>query len=206
MLNNFRLRLISAVILSPAIVLLIYLGDYYFNLILFFLFIFSVYEALKLKNFKIKLLVFLLITLFIFFSYQIRSNNNGMYHTYFILIIAWLSDSGGYLFGKFFRGPKINLISPNKTYSGFFGSLVFSQFAIIFLIYYNIFDNYDFFEKMFLIFILSITVILGDLLFSYFKRVEKIKDYSNILPGHGGVLDRIDGLITITILYYLSFN
>lgn len=206
MLNNLRLRLISATILSPVIILLIYLGGYYFNLILFFLYIFSVYEVLKLKNFKIKLLIFLFITFFIFFSYQIRSNNNGMYHMYFILIIAWLSDSGGYLFGKFFRGPKINLISPNKTYAGFFGSIVFSQFAIIFLIYYKIFDNYNIFEKMFLVFTLSITVILGDLLFSYFKRVEKIKDYSNILPGHGGVLDRIDGLITLTILYHLRFN
>ena len=206
MLNNFKLRLISAIILSPVIILLIYLGDFYFNLILFFLFIFSVYEILKLKNFKIKLLIFLIITLFIFFSYQIRSNNNGMYHMYFILIIAWLSDSGGYIFGKFFRGPKINLISPNKTYTGFFGSIVLSQFSIIFLIYYNIFDNYNFFEKMFLVFTLSITVIFGDLLFSYFKRVEKIKDYSNILPGHGGLLDRIDGLITLTILYYLRFN
>ena len=125
---------------------------------------------------------------------------------YFILIIAWLSDSGGYIFGKFFRGPKINLISPNKTYTGFFGSIALSQFSIIFLIYYNIFDNYNFFEKMFLVFTLSITVIFGDLLFSYFKRVEKIKDYSNILPGHGGLLDRIDGLITLTILYYLRFN
>ena len=206
MLNNFKLRLISAIILSPVIILLIYLGDFYFNLILFFLFIFSVYEILKLKNFKIKLLIFLIITLFIFFSYQIRSNNNGMYHMYFILIIAWLSDSGGYIFGKFFRGPKINLISPNKTYTGFFGSIALSQFSIIFLIYYNIFDNYNFFEKMFLVFTLSITVIFGDLLFSYFKRVEKIKDYSNILPGHGGLLDRIDGLITLTILYYLRFN
>lgn len=206
MLNNFKLRLISAIILSPVIILLIYLGDFYFNLILFFLFIFSVYEILNLKNFKIKLLIFLIITLFIFFSYQIRSNNNGMYHMYFILIIAWLSDSGGYIFGKFFRGPKINLISPNKTYTGFFGSIALSQFSIIFLIYYNIFDNYNFFEKMFLVFTLSITVIFGDLLFSYFKRVEKIKDYSNILPGHGGLLDRIDGLITLTILYYLRFN
>lgn len=206
MLNNFKLRLISAIILSPVIILLIYLGDFYFNLILFFLFIFSVYEILKLKNFKIKLLIFLIITLFIFFSYQIRSNNNGMYHMYFILIIACLSDSGGYIFGKFFRGPKINLISPNKTYTGFFGSIALSQFSIIFLIYYNIFDNYNFFEKMFLVFTLSITVIFGDLLFSYFKRVEKIKDYSNILPGHGGLLDRIDGLITLTILYYLRFN
>ena len=206
MLNNFKLRLISAIILSPVIILLIYLGDFYFNLILFFLFIFSIYEILKLKNFKIKLLIFLIITLFIFFSYQIRSNNNGMYHMYFILIIAWLSDSVGYIFGKFFRGPKINLISPNKTYTGFFGSIALSQFSIIFLIYYNIFDNYNFFEKMFLVFTLSITVIFGDLLFSYFKRVEKIKDYSNILPGHGGLLDRIDGLITLTILYYLRFN
>ena len=114
-----------------------------------------------------------------------------------LILVAWLTDIGGYIFGKIFGGPKLIKISPNKTWSGAFGSLFLSQFA--FLIYYldpNFKVNtYIFIFQLFL----SIVGQIGDILMSYVKRTNNIKDTSNFIPGHGGFLDRVDGLIWVFI-------
>ena len=116
------------------------------------------------------------------------------------------SDLGGYIFGKIFKGPKLTKISPNKTISGSLGSLIFACvfFALMFFVF-----TFDFSYQILLIGIItSIACQLGDLLFSYLKRKAVLKDTGNFLPGHGGVLDRLDGVylgvpigfITILIL------
>ena len=116
----------------------------------------------------------------------------------FIFLICIFSDIGGYVFGKFFKGRKLTKISPNKTISGSIGSLILSLLLVP-LFYYN-FDNHEILSKklefyiMFVIFI-SIACQLGDLFFSYIKRKAKVKDTGNLLPGHGGLLDRIDGML-----------
>ena len=122
------------------------------------------------------------------------------------MIISWLSDIGGYLFGKLFGGKKIGYISPNKTYMGIIGSILFSQFSQIYIYYFNLFSNEKNLYKFMFIFISCFFVIIGDLVFSYFKRVNKIKDYSNLLKGHGGLFDRIDGLIFLTIIFNIYIN
>ena len=110
---------------------------------------------------------------------------------YFIITICICTDIGGYLFGKTFKGRKLTKISPNKTYSGLYGSYIFSTALCIFF-----YDKYFSYQIIVLTCILISTISqLGDLFFSYLKRKAKIKDTSNILPGHGGVLDRIDGMI-----------
>ena len=110
---------------------------------------------------------------------------------YFIITICICTDIGGYLFGKTFKGRKLTKISPNKTYSGLYGSYIFSTALCIFF-----YDKYFSYQIIVLKCILISTISqLGDLFFSYLKRKAKIKDTSNILPGHGGVLDRIDGMI-----------
>jgi phosphatidate cytidylyltransferase len=114
-----------------------------------------------------------------------------------LILIAWLTDIGGYIFGKLFGGPKLIKISPNKTWSGVFGSLILSQFS--FLIFY-LDVNYKLnFNIIFSQFFLSIIGQTGDILMSYIKRINKKKDTSNFIPGHGGFLDRVDGLIWIFI-------
>ena len=117
-----------------------------------------------------------------------------------LILIAWLTDIGGYVFGKLFGGPKLIKISPNKTWSGALGSLILSQFS--FLIFF-LDINYKFnFNIIFFQILLSITGQVGDILMSYIKRNNNIKDTSNFIPGHGGFLDRVDGLIWIFIFGY----
>ncbi len=136
-----------------------------------------------------------------------------IYFSYIILICV-LSDIGGYVFGKIFKGKKLTKISPNKTISGSLGSFIFALipcfvFKIIFLfsdIYFLAFSSNLLFNILISLF-LSLISQLGDLYISYFKRLSDIKDTGKILPGHGGLLDRIDGIIfaipSFCILGYL---
>ena len=145
---------------------------------------------------------FFLIGLFILFIFLIsllKIYNSETYNLKFLwlLLITWLTDIGGYIFGKLFGGLKLIKISPNKTWAGAFGSIILSQFA--FLIFF-LEGNYQYnFFIIFSQFILSIIGQGGDLLMSYIKRKNNIKDTSNFIPGHGGFLDRLDGLIWIII-------
>ena len=103
------------------------------------------------------------------------------------------SDIGGYVFGKIFKGPKLTKISPNKTFSGALGSIILS-YLVLFFIFFLLKIEFSF--RIFLIsFITSIGCQIGDLFFSYLKRKAKIKDTGKILPGHGGILDRLDGIL-----------
>ena len=131
-----------------------------------------------------------------------------------VIILTISSDIGGYIFGKIFRWKRLTNISPNKTLSGVIGSLIFSIFSILLLglmckILFQI--DLSFFLKLkYFIFaiVLSLSAQIGDLMVSYFKRLDKIKDTGKILPGHGGIFDRIDSLmlsiIVANILYYLK--
>ncbi len=112
---------------------------------------------------------------------------------FIVLLICISSDIGGILFGKIFKGPKLTKISPKKTISGSLGSFIFSMLTSFILLNY-IFKT-DLFSNIFIGFIISLCVQLGDLFFSYLKRKSSLKNTGNILPGHGGVLDRIDGIL-----------
>ena len=168
-----------------------------------FLFFLGLYEIYKLNVFIIKILILVSFCLFIYSLYKIRILENGNYYIFTIIFITWLSDVGGYIFGKLFKGPKIKIISPNKTYAGFVGSLLTVQFLIFFLNDLNVNTHLSQILNIFFLFSMTLIVILGDLTFSYFKRVCRIKDFSNIIPGHGGIFDRVDGMIFLTIFFYL---
>tara|TARA_B100001123_G_C15073111_1_gene932414 strand:- start:225 stop:638 length:414 start_codon:yes stop_codon:yes gene_type:complete len=133
-----------------------------------------------------------------------------------IFLICIFTDIGGYLFGKTFKGPKLTKISPNKTYSGVIGGYLFS---IIFMSVF--FNNLDFVNQFTyvnpiglelnlnnFVFIIAISTVsqLGDIIISYFKRLSKIKNTGKIIPGHGGLLDRIDGMIFAFPITYLIFK
>ena len=142
-------------------------------------------------------------TLFLLFSFYTVYffRDRDLLDFLLILIICVTTDIGGYIFGKIFKGPKLIKISPNKTYAGMIGSFLLSiitsyLFAIkydyTFLQNQNLFEDFYF---IFLVFIISSVSQIGDLIISYFKRLSKIKNTGNIFPGHGGLLDRIDGMI-----------
>ena len=112
---------------------------------------------------------------------------------YIILLVCIASDIGGITFWKIFKGPKLTTISPNKTISGSFGSFFFSILVSIFLL--DLFLEINLSISVFFGFVISLSAQIGDLFFSYLKRKSSIKNTGNILPGHGGVLDRIDGIL-----------
>ena len=118
--------------------------------------------------------------------------NLKIYLLYSVLV-AILSDIGGLVFGKIFKGKKLTKISPNKTISGSIGSFVFSTLLIPF--FYKIHIDQNLLNIFLITIIISLTSQLGDLFISFLKRKAKVKDTSDLLPGHGGVLDRIDGII-----------
>jgi phosphatidate cytidylyltransferase len=158
-------------------------------------------KIIRNNNFKDKLLrliykaiSLLYLSLLVYFIFAIESYylNLKVYLLYSILV-AIMSDIGGLVFGKAFKGKKLIKISPNKTISGSIGSFIFSLLLIPF--FYEELIKYDFLILVLITIIISLTSQLGDLFISSLKRKAKVKDTSDILPGHGGILDRIDGII-----------
>ncbi len=158
----------------------------------------------KYKQFFMFLVIIIYTTFFSFKILEVFYINNPelKFLFYLIISICIATDIGGYIFGKFFKGKKLTKISPNKTYSGLVGSYVL---AVIFnlLLFNNIFEN----NRIILVAIVISTISqLGDLFISLLKRKAKIKDTGVILPGHGGLLDRFDGLIFAIPIGILLFS
>ena len=216
MSQNLIKRLITSVFLLSILFFINFSHQYIFILSILILGVFICFEAnnifsklfinLSLKknstnkkfnfNFLIlNLLAFCYVFLiFCNFSYEIHKLE-GPYFFLYLICICFFSDIGGYTFGKIIGGKKLSKISPNKTISGTIGSFIFS---IIPLVIFINFDNLDLqFNIQYISFTLLISLIsqLGDLFISFFKRKAKIKDTGKILPGHGGILDRVDGII-----------
>ena len=210
--QEFFKRILSSVILIPLTLYILVKGSFIFNFFLLGCLLISVYEWLKLTN---KLELKIAGTSFLIFSFltifKLRNEfNNDYFLILFVLIICISTDIGGYIFGKIFKGPKLTKISPNKTVSGAIGSFLLSLIITIFfftIIQFNI-NFSSIFHLILIIILISFVSQLGDLTISYFKRESKIKDTGKIIPGHGGILDRIDGMIFAFPFFYLliSFN
>ena len=193
-------RILSSIIIIPLSLFFIFKGSTFFILFLVILFLISFSEWLSMtKKLEIKILG-LLFLLFSFYStFSLRED--GLSSFLLIIIICVSTDLGGYIFGKLFKGPKLIKISPNKTYSGMLGgfllSIITSYFFIVQYKPSSILYNDDMGNLKFIISIFIISGIsqIGDLIISYFKRRSKIKNTGKIIPGHGGILDRIDGMI-----------
>lgn len=192
-------RLITSIFMTIITVYSVYSGGLTFNLFLFSILLISLLEWKYLASNHV---IFLLGVIFLFSSiiatYLLRYDN--LIFFIFVLIISVSSDIGGYIFGKLIKGPKLTQISPNKTYAGMCGSYLLSIFfGIIFLNYYNNFANFEAYSffSFFIILLISFVNQIGDLLISFFKRLKNVKNTGKILPGHGGLLDRIDGIIFV---------
>ena len=202
MSKEFIKRLISSIILIPLSLFFIIKGAFLFNIFLLVSFLITTHEwytISKKKNYQIFGFIFLL---FSFYSaYNLRNNFDDQSLTIFLIIIITCisTDIGGYFFGKTFQGPKLTKISPKKTYAGVLGGYILSILSIFILLnhsYLYIVIDYAFSVEIFIIILLISTISqIGDIIISYFKRLSKVKNTGKIIPGHGGLLDRIDGMI-----------
>tara|TARA_Y100001935_G_C17179514_1_gene444395 strand:- start:192 stop:836 length:645 start_codon:yes stop_codon:yes gene_type:complete len=194
-------RILSSLVLVPVVFFFILKGSIFFNFFVLLILLVTLYEWYYLS---FKEAYFLPGYIFIFFSfytfYFLRSE--GDYHFFFLtFLICIATDLGGYIFGKILKGPKLTKISPNKTYAGVLGAFVLSTIsAIIYLnnlTFFSLSDIDKEIEPQILAIILSISLVsqVGDLVISFFKRKLKIKNTGKLIPGHGGILDRIDGMI-----------
>ena len=202
MIKEFEKRLLSSLILIPIAIFFIIQGSVFFTFFLSILFLATSYEWLKMskKNNLLKILgiIFLLFSFYV--AYKIREGESFKLFL-FIVVICISTDIGGYIFGKIFKGPKLTKISPKKTYAGVIGSFLLSLVTALTFIHYFGTDstklNTEGLPLLLMILFISLVSQIGDLIISYFKRKAKLKDTGKIIPGHGGILDRIDGLIFV---------
>ena len=210
MRKELQKRIFTSFILTFVLLVCLFLNKFLWlilviaaSIIIFLEFNNLVNKIWKRKEFSkhfIKIICFFYLLLFIYSAYFVYEI--GLLDIIIILSICIFSDIGGYVVGKIIGGKKLIKISPNKTISGTIGSFLFSLIPIgIFFIIYYYTNNSLFYlsepliEIIFFSLAISLICQLGDLLISYFKRKAKVKDTGTILPGHGGILDRIDGII-----------
>ena len=161
-------------------------------------------EKINLKYLALQILaIFYVLIVFGGTSFELHGRFGNPIFFLFLLSICFFSDIGGYAVGKSIGGKRLTKISPKKTISGSIGSFSFSILAL--LLFYN-YDQYEYslsINNFLFCLIISLVCQLGDLFISYIKRKAKIKDTGNILPGHGGLLDRVDGIIFAVPFAYL---
>ena len=202
-------RVISSILLLPIVLFFIIKGSFLFNFFILICFFISAFEWHKMtKNFLYKIFGFSFLIFSFYTIYKIRNDLPNDYDDFLLIILVCVStDIGGYIFGNIFKGPKLTKISPKKTYSGMIGGYLLS------IIFANFFLN-NYFNKatmeltgdtFILIILISTVSQIGDLIISYFKRLSNVKDTGKIIPGHGGLLDRIDGMIFAFPFSYIIF-
>ena len=201
MKKEFQKRLLSSIILVPVVLFFIIKGSIFFNFFILVMLSITLYEWHYLSFKKVYYLPGLMFIFFSFYTFYILRNEGDYIFFLLIFLICISTDLGGYIFGKILKGPKLTKISPNKTYAGMLGGFILS--IILANIYLNNLNflslegpNIDMRIEIIMI-VLSISFIsqVGDLTISLFKRKSKIKNTGKIIPGHGGLLDRIDGMI-----------
>ena len=195
-------RILSSIILIPITLFFIIKGSFlfiFFLLVCLGLIMYEWYMMTKKKPYRIFGFIFLFISFYTIYKMRI---DNDFWLLLIITIICVSTDIGGYVFGKIFKGPKLTKFSPNKTYSGMIGGYLFSIISAIILAKFHV--SYEL-EANWLILVILISTIsqFGDIVISYFKRLSKIKDTGRIIPGHGGLLDRVDGMIFAFPFSYL---
>ena len=201
MIKNTQLRIQTSLFLL-ALILLIIRFDF---ILLFVLIIFGVFSILEFVQITKKIflreiqryfiniffIIYLSIFCYLFFFFSTFIQLKVM--LYILLFGCVASDIGGFVIGRKFKGPRLTKISPNKTYSGALGSILFSFLTISGLIFF-LTGNFST-SVLIISTVTSVSCQIGDLIFSLLKRKAKIKDTGFILPGHGGILDRVDGIL-----------
>ena len=210
-MTNIQKRILTSLIILPLSIFFIIKGGYLLSFFLLLIFLIGIYElnsVFKKKNSIIFLSLILVISLFCIYYLSEVSE----YLLFFAISVTISSDIGGYIFGNIFKWKKLTKISPKKTYSGVLGSYFFSIICLIVwmeLFYADLPINTqtNTFLKLIIITIIFSTIAqIGDLIISYFKRLDNIKDTGKLLPGHGGIFDRIDGLMFVVIIATIYYH
>ncbi len=193
-------RIISSLTLIPIALFFIIKGSFFFNFFIFVCFIITAYEWHMMSKKKPFHLIGIFFLIFSFYTvYYLRAENDLKFFL-LVVITCIATDIGGYIFGNIFKGPKLTKISPKKTYAGMFGgfflAIIFTNLFFNNLNFINLGNNAQISKEIFIIvLLLSFVSQIGDLTISFFKRKSKIKNTGKLIPGHGGLLDRIDGMI-----------
>ena len=207
--KELQKRILSSIILIPVSFFFIIQGSFSFIFFLSLIFLITSLEWFKMTKDNELIKIFGLFFLFFsFFSTIYLRQYIGLNFFLFLIIVCIFTDIGGYIFGKTFKGPRLTKVSPKKTYTGVIGSFLISLiFGLIYIKYLGqkskILLETDLTFIILLILFIALISQVGDLIISYFKRKAKLKDTGKILPGHGGFLDRIDGIIFVMPLTYL---
>ena len=196
MLNELIKRVLSSIILLPILVFVIINGSFYFFLFILVTFLITIYEWKKMKIINYLKTLGIIFLIFSFFTfYEIRTGFSNYLPFLIIILICILTDTGGYIFGKIFKGPKLTKLSPKKTYAGVFGAYFFCLILYFVILKNNLIASEYMANFLLFLFLVSSISQLGDILVSYFKRLSNIKDTGKNYPRSGGLLDRIDGMI-----------
>jgi len=215
MTKELQKRIITSILLFLLVIFCIFIHKYFFTIAILVISYFAFDEISIIivrvrKLNELAKLLFKFISFFYLFGIFALSAiglyfTDGPFFFFYILSICICSDIGGYIIGKNIGGKKLTKVSPNKTISGSFGSFCFS--IIPFLIFYNI-NSSEYLlsiSNFLMCLVTSLVCQLGDLFISYLKRKVKVKDTGSILPGHGGLMDRIDGIVfAIPFAFILS--
>ena len=213
-MNNLQKRILTSIIILPISIFFILKGGNYIVSFLYAILILGNFEAFSAFKRKLSIIIIdvILVMALLAFLHLRNDTASSFFLLLWIIILTIFSDVGGYIFGKTFKGKKILKISPNKTISGIIGSFIFAILSVFFISFIislmsGIENNFFLKPKYFILALLfSLAAQLGDLFISYFKRLEKLKDTGKILPGHGGIFDRIDGLMFVVILAYILYT
>ncbi len=211
MTQDLKKRILTSITLL-LILFFAFMNNYVLGYVLIIIGLFSILEFLGMTMIilkKYKIIKFFVNSIFIFYIFYFCSVFLTLSFSlslkiliFIILLTCVTSDIGGFVIGKFFKGPRLTKISPKKTISGAIGSLIFSATFATLLIYYltKNFEPYVIIIGL----VTSLSCQAGDLFFSFLKRKSSLKDTGNFLPGHGGILDRIDGMLLGIPLGFLT--
>ena len=215
MTNKFALRLASALVLAPLSIFCVYAAGYFFFGLVFLAFIACLHEwgrmCIKLPDRKWLTGLFG----FVYFAscyamfFFIRAQSDGIWLIFLLFVIVWGCDIGAYVFGKIIGGEKcVPLISPNKTWAGVWGGAFSAVVLSLIYVYFLLPERFSLSYLALMAVVIAFASMLGDLLISYVKRRADVKDTGHLIPGHGGVLDRIDSLIlaTVPMAYFVYWD
>lgn len=218
-IKDFKSRIFTSIFL----IVLLYLSFEYSYILIISLILVSliswiefkglISKIIKKKNFRsiffrssIQGLSLLYLTMFSALVFLGISQDINKVNILFLICICICSDIGGLIFGKIFKGKKLTKISPNKTVSGSIGSFMLSLILIP-IFYFLFIDQFkDIIDMIIIVIMVSLFCQLGDLFISFLKRKAKVKDTGDLLPGHGGVLDRIDGMLFAIPIGFIILN
>ena len=202
-------RVLSGFLFAPMIALVLLLSESNFRILCWFAYLVMAFEIFS-PQIKGHYFYRALASIFCFFgmkSFIYCRQFFGPMGCILLICISSFTDMGGYFFGRMFKGPKLcPTISPNKTWSGFFGGVFLANVCVLFikdLFFSNSSGNSVFYLQFWAVELLILSAVCGDLLESSFKRHIEVKDMSKLFPGHGGLLDRLDSLLVVSIVFAL---